>query len=306
MRHCPAPPSRPPSLGDVVGNANFPGDDTGPDLGVVTCRQGTRHVRRSPSDSRPRESDRHPAEPPAVRAVAHPRRHGHAVVDPVGDVDFGQDHQQQGALRAPRGCARGGGIRQRAGRAAAEARRDLEQRPAAPARRARGRGNRRLGGERGAGDHPQRSVRRAPLLRAVRPARRFIEPRRVRRRRHDLQHPAPRPAGERRTGGAAAARPGSGRSRLCALWIVDRIRAQRGPWRRHVRARPGGRRVHAGGARPAHAGDVQELLGERRQSPQLPRRLPALPRLGACTASCSRAACSCIPRQKRRRPASCG
>ncbi len=103
------------------------------------------------------------------------------------------------------------------------------------------------------------------------------------RRGHDLQHPAPRPRRERRPDGPAAAGPRSGGSGLRAVRLVHRDGPDRRPRRGHVRARPGGRRVHARRARHPHARGEQELLGQRGQSPQLPGRLPEVPRLGAGT-----------------------
>ncbi len=79
------------------------------------------------------------------------------------------------------------------GETAAEARRHRERHPAAHPRWPRGRRDRRLRGERGAGDPARAQRRRDALLRAVRSARRLVEPRRLRRRRHDLQHPAAGP-----------------------------------------------------------------------------------------------------------------
>ena len=265
---------------------------------------------------------RHLAGPHPAAAGALSRSDRPVLLDSLGAVDLRENDLGACAARAARRCARHRRQSERAGRAAAEARRHRERNPVAHARRSRRRRDRRVGGKRRAGDPAQRRRRRAQVLRAVRSARRLVESRRLRRRRHDLQHPAQ---------GSSLGR--SRRIRCCS--------------RAASRSPPGyvlygsstvfvltiGLGVDMFVLDPAYGAFIrvaqglqipqreQVLLGERRQSPELSRRAIRTICRGrrstatraatsarwsrTCIASCCRAACSCIRRRRRRRRASC-
>ena len=251
----------------------------------------------------PARNDRSSRSRPTSCSSRHSRGDGHAVVDPLGAVDLHQDDRGAGAARAARERARRGRRGKRAGRAAAEARRHRQRDPAAHARRPRRRRDRRLGGERGAGDPARATRRRAQAtaccsIRSTAPRTSTCAAASAR----SSASCATIAARGDRAGFAAPAGRAAGRGGLRAVRLVHGVRADDGPRRRHVRARSGDRRVHAGASRAADAGGAQELLGERRQPPHVPGRLSDVSRLGAgatatpaatsarwwptCTASC--------------------
>ena len=184
---------------------------------------------------------------------------------------------------------------------------------AAHPRRPRGRRRRRLRGERGARDPARGLEGRATLLRAVRSARRLIQPRHLRRRRHHLQHPGARSA-------RAAARadsllqPGSrqvaagyvlyGSSTVFVLTIgrgVDMFVLDPQHRRLHARrARPQDPRRATRPTRSTRATarafrKASSAISTGRRATAIRAAMPA-PWWPTCTASCSRAACSCIRR----------
>ena len=118
---------------------------------------------RDDPDERRRDRHRQCAQPLRYAAGPHPGTAGslpgglgHVLVDPVGAGDLREDDRGARAPGEARRRARRRWHGERAGRAAAEARRDRERDPVAHAGRPRRRRDRRVRGERGARDPARR------------------------------------------------------------------------------------------------------------------------------------------------------